>query len=171
MPFGAVGQATWSSEQSAGTWQPPLVEHFWADAGQSALVAQPSPQTPSTQRCVPLHFVPQPPQLLLSLFTSAQTAWVAPSPPLQRTRPPPQVRPHLPSVQTSPAPHLVPQAPQFDGSTFESTQAVPHWVVPAPHEDPQVPWLQTWPSAHLVPQAPQLAASVFVSTQEAPHCV
>src|SRR5882724_11399790 len=69
------------------------------------------------------HFTPQPPQLLVSDFSSTQA-------PAQEVSPVPQIAAHLPAEQLSVEVHVVPHTPQFLGSLVRSTHVPPYAVVP-----------------------------------------
>jgi hypothetical protein len=104
------------------------------------------------------HVLPQLPQFELSLVVSMHA--VTPASVGQLVRPVPHAVPHMPIEQACPAPHALPQPPQFAGSTWVSTQLMPHWVVPPPHAAAHEPAEQTCPALHTVPQAPQFCGSV-----------
>jgi len=57
------------------------------------------------------------------------------------------------------------------GSTLVSTQALPHFAVPAPQLNVQALFAQTWPAAQALPQEPQFSGSTLVSTQVVPQVV
>ncbi len=120
--------------------------------------------------------MPQPPQLALSVWKSAQRA-VAPEP--QRVCPPPHVIAHVPAAHVWPAAQVVPHVPQLALSVMKFAQyavaPAPHCVSPAPHVMVHAPAEHTSPAAQVVPQPPQLALSVWKFAQNAsapdPHCV
>ncbi len=97
------------------------------------------------------HFVPQPPQLLGSV-------WVSTHAPLQSVVPLGHAQ--VPLEQVAPVGHAVPQAPQLCGSLASVTQALPHKVCPAGHVMlMQCPDLHVFPEAHAWWQEPQWWAS------------
>ena len=76
-----------------------------------------------------------------------------------------------PFEQTSPAPQVAPHAPQLAGSSFVSTQSVPHVVVPPPHDRAHVPSEQTSPVAHAWLHEPQFVTSWDRLVHAPPHDV
>jgi hypothetical protein len=99
--------------------------------------------------------VPQPPQLLLSVFVFTH----APPHMTCIVGQPVSVQP--PATHACPAPHFVPQAPQFWKSVCVSKQVVPQSVFPT--SQPQLPARHAWLLGQAIPQPPQFAASLFVS--------
>jgi hypothetical protein len=74
-------------------------------------------QAPAEQRWPSGQALPQVPQLVESVITSAQAAPQAAKPVAQ---------PQTPLLQVWPAPQALPQAPQLAGSTFVAVQLDPH---------------------------------------------
>jgi hypothetical protein len=60
---------------------------------------------------------------------------------------------------------VVPQPPQLIGSTFVSTQLLPHLVVPPLQTMVHPPFTHCCPLTHAFPQDPQLALSLLVFAQ------
>jgi len=105
-----------------------------------------------TQRSPSRHFLPQAPQLSISLAKFLQT----PEQSLGRS----VVHLHSPLWQVLPPSHLVPQAPQLLESMETLTQDPEQSLgVEAGQEVTQRPWAQRSPSLHLVPHPPQLSIS------------
>lgn len=122
---------------------------------------------------MPLHFTPQPPQLLsLVLLLTSQPSVAEP---LQSRKPALHAKPHTLAEQIgvalARAGHGMPQPLQLRGSLLMSTQAVPHGVVPPEHTRPHTPLTQLWPAAHAVQLAPQNIGLLVVSTHDVPHLV
>jgi hypothetical protein len=95
------------------------------------------------------HFVPQPPQLLTSVWTSMHA-------PLQRVIPLGQAQ--VPPEHVRPVGHTVEQLPQLLSSVWRLTQTPLQSVVPLGHA--QVPLEQVAPVAHTVEQLPQCFGSL-----------
>jgi hypothetical protein len=87
---------------------------------------------PAMHTAPPVHAMPQPPQLLGSVFVSTQA-------PVQLVVPAGHIVVQV-IEHTCIAVHIVPHAPQFCGSVFVSTQTPPHSV---PVAQAHVPPLQT----------------------------
>jgi hypothetical protein len=123
-------------------------------------------QTLPTQLLFPLHTMPQPPQLELSVVVSIHA-------PEQRVRPALQAVPHPLLVQVA-VPlgtlgHVVPHPPQLLMSLLVSTQTLPQRINGSVHWKPQVP-VQTGiafgGAVQAVPHLPQFDVSLLRLTHE-----
>jgi hypothetical protein len=125
------------------------------------VVPGPQAQAPAPQIIPPVHLIPQPPQLLLSVcrFTHALA---------QSCRPGPQPGAHVPLEHAS-VPHTTLHVPQLFGSKLVFVHAPLQSVPPFGHE--QALFAHVSPPVHLTPQAPQLFASPVVSTHAPPQSV
>ena len=121
-------------------------------------------QAPITHEVPPVHAVPHPPQLLLSLWAFTQEL-------PQGLRPTGQITPHTPAVQSCPLGQTLPQAPQLLPSVVVLVQALPVQVGVAPaHAMQAAPPLPHAPLAvpgwHAPPtQQPPLHALCCISLQ------
>jgi hypothetical protein len=117
-------------------------------------------QLPSLHVLPPLQTVPQPPQLLLSVFRSLHWPEQFVLPGLQ-TQPPPT---HIESVEQT-----VAHVPQWFGSLLVLVHTPLQLVWPAGQL--HAPAVQTAPTAQVFPQAPQFFGSLVLLTQTPPHSV
>ena len=130
------------------------------------------PHVPLEQTCWAVHWLPQAPQLLLSVCSFAQYA-AAPTG-VQSVWPLAHVEEQLPVEHTCSAPHSLPHEPQLLLSVCSSVQyGVPpsglHKVDPLPQLAAQLPDEQTCPAGHVFPQPPQLLLSVCSLAQYSPE--
>ena len=136
---------------------------------------------PPTQYSPGEQFLPQAPQLVMSLFVSTHAAG---SPVAgQRVSVPGQVvvsgthfalPPPVPGTQVSVVVHALPHEPQLAGSLLRFLQprqpdTPPHFVRPAAHVGLPVLHASLWQT--MVPHAPQFFGSVLVSVQAPLHTV
>jgi hypothetical protein len=145
---------------SAGQHVPPV--HTLEQQSISAVQVLPPEvqQVPPVQVCPVWHALPQPPQLLWSVFVSTQV-------PLQFVWLLGHCAVHTPFWHVSVRLHTLLQAPQFSGSEFVSTH-MPLQVV-CGGEHAHCPLWHVWPLEQTVPQSPQWLESVLVSTQAPPQ--
>jgi len=123
---------------------------------------------------VPLHTLPQAPQLvMLEVRLVSQPLLKFPS---QLPKPALQVMPHAPALQVA-VPfvplHVLPQTPQLVMLELVLTQLLEQRLKPGLQVKPHMPALQVTvsfgPEGHTVPQAPQLLRSEAVFVQALAH--
>jgi hypothetical protein len=128
--------------------------------------AQETVQALFTQDCPPPQTMPQPPQLLGSVWVFAQKKRLLLP---HNVCPAEQTAPQVPATQVCPTGQTLRQEPQWLGSVPVFTHTPLHTVPPAQKEVTQTPLVQVVPALHTVPHAPQLFWSVCSFTQTLPH--